>query len=130
MSLVERIKSDFMTAYKEKNFAKKNSLALVKAEILLIEKKRECTDKDVYAILTILLNWIKETLKVTSSEEILSEKNLYESYFPTELSRDEINTILTSNFQKPYDIRTVMSYFEENYWRAVNKKTLSELIKE
>lgn len=129
-NLVNRIQTDFMSAYRAKDFIRKNSLALVKSEIDLIEKERVCLDDDVYAILTKLLKWINETLLVKSTPEILAEKELYDSYMPKQLTRDEMKSILESSFKKPYNVRDVMFYFKENYWRSIDNKILSELIRE
>lgn len=126
--LVKRIKEDFMKFWKEKKIEEKNLLGLVKWEILLIEKERECLDIDVINIIKKLLKWINESLKAKESKELLLEKEILETYLPKELTEKEIEEIL-SNLHWASDIWSIMKYFKENYGGRVDNKLLMTIIK-
>ena len=126
--LIERIKKDFLQAYKNKDFKLKNLLGLVKWEILMIEKtKWKVSDSEIIAIIKKLLKWINETIKFRKNniEELLNEKNILEKYLPIQLTEDEIIKILSN--KKLLNIWDTMKYFNINYKWKVDNKLLSKL---
>ena len=127
--LANKIKKDFITAFKNKEMEKKNLLGLVKWEILLIEKEREVTDWDVIKIIKKLLKWINESLKTKEDKALIKEKEILESYLPKELSKEEIKEIITK-LEDNKNIWLVMKYFKDNYEWRIDNRLVMECIKE
>lgn len=127
--LANKIKKDFITAFKNKEMEKKNLLGLVKWEILLIEKEREVTDIDVIKIIKKLLKWINESLKTKEDKALIKEKEILESYLPKELSKEEIKEIITK-LEDNKNIWLVMKYFKDNYEWRIDNRLVMECIKE
>ena len=127
------IKDDFMIAYKAKEFDRKNSLGLVKSEIINLEKtKWEANDIEVIKVIKKLLKGINDSLKVNqNNKELLIEKDLFESYLPKQLSEFEIKEILLSlKDESRKNVGFIMKYFNENYnWKVDNNLVISVIKK-
>jgi len=128
MKLALKIKEDFMKSWKEKKLNEKNLLGLVKWDILLIEKERECLDIDVIKLIKKLLKWINESLKSKETKSLLFEKEILEKYLPQELTESEIKGILETLDDRK-NIWLIMKYFKENYEWRVDNRLLMSLIK-
>lgn len=99
MNLEERIKADFIAAYKSKEMNKKNFLGVVKGEIetlkLSVAGGMNITDKEVMAILmglekSIRLNTVGDVLTAEAEREL----DYLAPYLPKEMSNEELTPIL------------------------------------
>ena len=101
--LKERLLQDFKEAMKEKNELKKNTIMMVRAAILQIEKdtQKELNDD---AILEILAKEIKkrkdslEDIEKSGREDLIKQVNdemaIIKAYLPEELSMEELEKII------------------------------------
>lgn len=127
--LAVTIKEAFSQAFREKNFAKKNLLGLIKGDILLLEKEtgKEAEDAQVVKLLKKYLKGIEESLAIKADDKLVSEKQILEAFLPTLLSKQEIETILDS--LEDLSLRNVMTYFATHYSGRVDNKLVSELVR-
>lgn len=107
--MYDKIKSDIVTALKEKNTLKLQTLRGVKGEIDLehINKKVEINDTLVIDVISHQIKTRKESILefqkgnrddlVSKTEE---EIGILQEYLPKQLSEDEINSILDEAFKK------------------------------
>jgi len=129
MNLAEQIKSDFMIAYKQKDFAKKNSLWLIKSEILSLEKKNGIANKwDIIKFIKKLLKSIEESQNVSYSADLAREKALYKGYIPKQLTGLEINEELDK--YPNMNMWEIMKYFKEKFDWRVDNKLVSDLVRQ
>ena len=114
--MIDKIKSDLVSAMKEQDKFKVSVLRMLKSAIKdeEINKKTELTDDEV-------LNVIKRQVKVRTSSleeykkynrldlvnDLTKEIDILKSYLPKELSVDEINKIIDEQFNllKPTSIK-------------------------
>ena len=101
--LKEKLLQDFKEAMKEKNELKKNTIMMVRAAILQIEKdtQKELNDD---AILEILAKEIKkrkdslEDIEKSGREDLIKQVNdemaIIKAYLPEELSLEELEKII------------------------------------
>lgn len=103
MSLLEKLKTDLITAMKEKNKEKLNTLRAVKGAIQLevINNKKEESDD---LLLDVVNKQIKmrndsiEEFKKAGREDLInsyqSEIDILKEYMPKQLTEEEINSII------------------------------------
>ena len=94
MTLKEKINSEFVTAFKEKNTLKKSLLSVVKGEIQTSEKNtnvQNMSDEDVLKILNKFAKSIKENISC-GDEVAKKELEIIQSYLPKEMSDYEIES--------------------------------------
>ena len=94
MTLKEKINSEFVTAFKEKNTLKKSLLSVVKGEIQTSEKNtnvQNMSDEDVLKILNKFAKSIKENISF-GDEVAKKELEIIQSYLPKEMSDYEIES--------------------------------------
>ena len=87
MTLKEKINSEFVTAFKEKNTLKKSLLSVVKGEIQTSEKNtnvQNMSDEDVLKILNKFAKSIKENISF-GDEVAKKELEIIQSYLPINL---------------------------------------------
>lgn len=101
--LKEKLLQDFKEAMKEKNELKKNTVMMVRAAILQIEKdtQKELEENQVIEIIAKEVKKRKESLadyeksgREDLIEQINGEINILKEYLPEELSIDEIRKIV------------------------------------
>ena len=107
--MYDKIKSDIVSALKEKDTLKLQTLRGVKGEVDLehINKKVEINDD---LLITVISRGIKtrresiEEFKKGNRDDLISKTNseieLLQTYLPKQLTEDEINTILDDVFKK------------------------------
>lgn len=128
MTISEKIKKDFMIAYKNKDFHKKNLLWLIKWEILLIEKnKLDATDDNVFKIIKKLLKGINETIETNPTDELILEKNILLEYLPKQLTEKEISDIILK--EDLINVKSSIEFFNKNYKGMVNNAIIAKIIK-
>jgi uncharacterized protein len=138
MMLKDVINADFMSAYKEKNFIKKNFLGVLRGAIQTQEGKNiESTDENVLKLIKSMEKGLKENIdyriKVNlpiTDEEI--ELSYLEPYIPKLMSEEEIReavrlTILESTNT---NIGYIMGMFVKTYKGNADNTLVLKIIKE
>lgn len=136
--LKEKINSDYLKAFKEKNAVTKSLLSVVKGEIQTLEKNTgvdNLSDEDVIKILKKVQKSLKETISsISNKEEGVELSNatfeliIVEGYLPKELSREDITKkILELKESGITNIGQIMKEFSN---LPVDRKVVSEVIKE
>ena len=131
MKLKEKISTDYIQAFKEKNSVKKNLLSVVKGEITTIEKNTgvaELNDESVVKILMKIAKSLKETVAMSGDEESKSQLIIVEEYLPKQMSREEItskvNELVSSGVTQ---LGAIMKEFAT---LPADKKIVSEVVRE
>jgi uncharacterized protein YqeY len=129
MNLVERLKSDYLVAFKERRNLEKTFLSTVRGEIQNKEKnsKSELSDNDIIKILQKFEKSVKENISKGSKDAYL-ELEILNRYLPKSLSEYEIRIKieeLVSNGAK--NIGDVMKAFSG---LPADKSIVSKIYKE
>lgn len=129
--LKEKINADFMKAFKEQNLKLKSLLGTIKGEIQTIEKNSKNVslgDEDVIKILNKFAKNLRENLNlVPNDEKSKYELSIIESYLPTNLSVEEIQSKI--DMLVASGIKNMGLIMKEFSTLPVDKKIVSDLIK-
>lgn len=129
MTLKERINSEFVTAFKEKNTLKKSLLSVVKGEIQTSEKNlnvQNMNDEDVLKILNKFAKSIRENIDL-GDESAKSELEIIQSYLPKEMTESEIEFKVNEIVQS--GITNIGQIMKEFVGLQVDKRKVSEIAK-
>lgn len=141
--LKERLLQDFKEAMKEKNELKKNTIMMVRAAILQIEKdtQKELNDD---AILEILAKEIKkrkdslEDIEKSGREDLIKQVNdemaIIKAYLPEELSLEELEKIIEEVIAETgatsmKDMGKVMQAAKAKTAGRADNKVINEIVK-
>ena len=141
--LKERLLQDFKEAMKEKNELKKDTITMIRASILQIEKdtQKELSENEVIEIIAKELKKRKETLaelENSGREDLLSkvkeEIAIIKAYLPAELSREEIEKIVAETIAELgasslKDMGKIMQALKEKTAGRADNKVLNELVR-
>ena len=142
--LKEKLLQDFKEAMKEKNELKKNTILMVRAAILQIEKdtQKELNDD---AILEILAKEIKkrkdslEDIEKSGREDLIKQVNdemaIIKAYLPKELSLEELEKIIEEVIAETgatsmKDMGKVMQAAKAKTAGRADNKVINEIVKE
>lgn len=125
MTLEERIKSDFILAYKEKNMDKKNFLGVLKGEIENMKGKGIEVNSD--SVLAVVKK-MEKSLKMTNDEQAKKELTFLEPYLPKLLSEEEIRNIISKNDMK--SIKEIMQFFNTHHKGLVDNSLVARIARE
>ena len=142
--LKEKLLQDFKEARKEKNELKKNTIMMVRAAILQIEKdtQKELNDD---AILEILAKEIKkrkdslEDIEKSGREDLIKQVNdemaIIKAYLPKELSLEELEKIIEEVIAETgatsmKDMGKVMQAAKAKTAGRADNKVINEIVKE
>lgn len=142
--LKEKLLQDFKEAMKEKNELKKNTIMMVRAAILQIEKdtQKELNDD---AILEILAKEIKkrkdslEDIEKSGREDLIKQVNdemaIIKAYLPKELSLEELEKIIEEVITETgatsmKDMGKVMQAAKAKTAGRADNKVINEIVKE
>jgi len=129
MTIKERINADFIKAFKEKDFARKDFLGLLKSEIQNEETRPNAVSSDANTLL--ILRRMEKTLKQTDSPESLVELQYMEPYLPQLMSEDQIREIV--NGYKANGLNNagqIMGQFNKEHKGLADNRVVSEIVKE
>lgn len=135
MTLKNKINTDYLTAFKEKDTLKKNLLWEIKTEIVLLEKTKEVSDDDIINIISKIIKKVQATIDTCpeTHKEILDkaimEMSILKEYLPQQLSEAEIKDIIYSQLYWK-NMWEVMSFFKTNYNGKVDMSLVSKLFRE
>ncbi len=141
--LKEKLLQDFKEAMKEKNELKKNTIMMVRAAILQIEKdtQKELNDD---AILEILAKEIKkrkdslEDIEKSGREDLIKQVNdemaIIKAYLPEELSLEELEKIIEEVIAETgatsmKDMGKVMQAAKAKTAGRADNKVINEIVK-
>lgn len=142
--LKEQLLQDFKEAMKEKNELKKNTIMMVRAAILQIEKdtQKEVSDPEILDILSKEIKKRKDSLEdimKSGREDLIQQVNdemaIIKAYLPAELSEEELTQILQevvteTGATSMKDMGKVMAAAKiKTAGRADNKK-INEIVKQ
>jgi uncharacterized protein YqeY len=129
MTIKERINADFIKAFKEQDFTRKNFLGLLKSEIQNEETRPNSVSSDENTLL--ILRRMEKALKQTDSPESLVELQYMEPYLPQLMSEDQIREIV--NGYKANGLNNagqIMGQFNKEHKGLADNRVVSEIVKE
>ena len=138
MSLLQQLKTDQLTARKQREKIKATLLTTLISECVSIGKNdgnRETTDKEVIQVIKKFVKNIDETLSHCSDDDLLIECDILNSYLPSQLTEEEITQLVTTFLEQnipnptPKDMGRVMKFLNTNYFGQFDGKTVSQLVK-
>ena len=141
--LKERLLNDLKESMKNKNLIRKNTIQMIRAAILQVEKDKqiELTEEQVIEIIA------KETKKrkdaqiefeKSGREDLINQNNeeiaILSEYLPKQLSEEEIEIIVKKVIEETgattmKDMGIVMKKSKEQIGVAADGKTVSEIVK-
>ncbi|MBE6011192.1 GatB/YqeY domain-containing protein [Anaeropeptidivorans aminofermentans] len=143
MSLKEQLFSDLKEAMREKDTLRKDTIQIVRAGILQIEKDEKIVLDD-FGVIDVISRELKKRNDVLpdyeksgredSVKEILRQIELLKSYLPKQLSENEIETIVASAIEKlnassMKDMGAVMAAVTPELKGKADNKTVSGIVK-
>ena len=142
--LKEKLLEDLKNSMKEKNEIRKNTIQMVRASILQVEKDNGVTLEDDKIIEIIA----KETKKRKDAlgdyeksgredliKQVNEEINILQEYLPKQLSKEEIKSIVKEIVEETgatgiKDMGKVMGAAKQKIGAAADGKTINEVVKE
>ena len=124
MTLIEKINTDFMVAYKAKNMDEKNFLGVLKTEV----SKETKTPEDSF-----IVGKIKAMIKNAATTNSLSELELtiLEGYLPSQLTETDLESIVEKYLEENEvnSMGQIMGHLKTNYGGQYDGKMASTLVK-
>ena len=132
--LLETIRLHMREAKMAKNTVKSNLLSTLYGEMFTQSKNgKEMTEEDELKIIRKFMKNADETLALDIPEDtkakLRTEKEILELYLPKQLSKDEINKIVTEMVSQGKTVKEIMPFFKEKYQGMYDGKTVNEIIK-
>ena len=140
----KKLLEDMKDAMKEKNEVKKNTIQMVRAAILQVEKDNgiELDDNKIMEIIAKeakkredALNEYKKAERQDLVEQIEEEIKVLEEYLPKKMPREELEVKIKEIVEKVQatsikDMGKVMKVAKEEIGLAADGKTINEIVKE
>ena len=132
--LLDDIRKDMFNAKKDKDTLKANLLSTLFSEMFLITKSgKPYTEEDFIKVIKKFTKNIDETLNLEIPEEkkvqLKKEKEILETYLPKQLSKEEIEKIVTEMLGSGKQMKDIMQFFKENHSGMYDGRTVSEMVK-
>jgi uncharacterized protein len=142
--LKEKLLQDFKEAMKEKNELKKNTVMMVRAAVLQIEKdtQKEVLDDQILEIIAKEVKKRKESLadyEKSGREDLIRQINdeiaILKEYLPEELSEEEIRKIVEDAIKETgaetiKDMGKVMQAAKAKSAGRADNKVINEIVRE
>lgn len=142
--LKEELMNDLKNAMKEKDTIKKNTVQMVRAAILQIEKDKgiEVEDETIIDIIAKSVKGKKDALKdfeKAERQDLIEQTNqeikILEKYLPKQLSKEEITIIVEKIISdlgatSMKDIGPVMKEAKAKIGASADGRTINEIVKE
>ncbi len=142
--LKEKLMEDLKSAMKEKDEIKKNTVQMIRAAILQIEKDKaiQLDDNQIIDIIAKEMKKRKDSLsdyEKSGREDLLNaikkEMEIIATYLPKQLSKEEITAIVKEVIAEVgavdiKDMGKVMKTAKERIGAAADGKTINEVVKE
>lgn len=144
MSLKEKLFNDLKQAMKDKDTILKDTIQMVRAGILQIEKDSKI-ELDDDGVIDVIFKEIKKSNDVLPDfeksgrqdliDDLNKKLNILKSYLPIQLTEDEIKEIVLyainkSNASSVKDMGKVMSIVTEKTRGRADNKVVSEIVKD
>lgn len=137
--LKEKINSDYLKAFKERNAVTKSLLSVVKGEIQTLEKNTgvdNLSDDEIIKILNKTVKSLNETLKSLAPVDgkgedivqVVAELAILQCYLPKQMSKDEITQKIVE--LKESGVTNIGQIMKEFASLPVDRKIVSEVIRE
>jgi uncharacterized protein YqeY len=132
--LLETIRQNMREAKIAKDTLKANLLSTLYSEMFTQSKNgRQMKEEDEIKIIRKFIKNADDTIALDVPEEtknkLRTEKEILEHYLPKQLSRDEIDKIVTEMVSEGKTVKEIMPYFKEKYSGMYDGKTVNEIIK-
>lgn len=132
--LMETIRKDMFEAKKVKDTVKSNLLSTLFSEMFNQSKNgKEFTADDELKIIRKFLKNIDETLQLDIPEEtktkLRTEKDILESYLPKQMTKEDIEKIVSGLIAEGKTMKEIMPHFKEHYNGQYDGRTVSEIVK-
>ena len=141
--LKEKLMQDFKDAMKDKDEIKKNTITMIRAAILQVEKDNqvELDDNAITEIIAKELKKRKDSLaeieksdRTDMIEQINTEMGIIKSYLPEELSIEELTTIIEDTIKEVEatsmkDMGKVMQAVKAKTTGRADGRTINEIVK-
>lgn len=142
--LKEKLLQDFKDAMKEKNELKKNTVMMVRAAVLQIEKdtQKEVLDDQILEIIAKEVKKRKESLadyEKSGREDLIKQINdeiaILKGYLPEELSEEEIRKIVEESIKETgatsiKDMGKVMQAAKSKAAGRADNKVINDIVRE
>lgn len=142
--MITKLKKDKMMARKNGEKLKISSLdsVLVECDKARIQNKKDLTDDNVLSVIKKVVTEFKETAemyngygKTQERDEHIQKAEILESYLPTQLTKEQIESEVTSiisqtNASSMKDMGKVMSALKSKFGAALDMGIASKLVKE
>lgn len=142
--LKEKLLEDLKISMKEKNEIRKNTIQMVRAAILQVEKDNNITIEDEKIIEIIAkeakkrkdsLNDYEKSGREDLIEQVKQEIEILQEYLPKQLSKEEIEVIVKQIIEEIgatsiKDMGKVMKASKEKMGASTDGKTINEVVKE
>ena len=140
----KKLLEDMKDAMKEKNEVKKNTIQMVRAAILQVEKDKgiEMDDNQIIEVISKEVKKRKDAIndfEKGGREDLVNqtkeEISYLEGYLPAQLSREEVEEIVKSIIAETgastmKDMGMVMKAAKEEIGTAADGKTINDVVKE
>ena len=132
--LLETIRQHMRDAKMAKDTVKSNLLSTLYGEMFTQSKSgKPFTEEDEIKIIRKFIKNADETLSLDVPEDtkakLRTEKGILEVYLPKQLSRDEIDKIVTEMVSQGKTVKEIMPFFKEKYQGMYDGRTVNEIIK-
>jgi uncharacterized protein YqeY len=129
MTIKERINADFIKAFKEQDFPRKNFLGLLKSEIQNEETRPNAVSNDGNTL--SILRRMEKSLKQTNTAESLVELQYMEPYLPKLMSENQIREIVSGYKATGLtNAGQIMGQFSKEHKGLADMKLVSSIIAE
>ena len=142
--LKEKLLADLKQSMKDKNVVRKNTVQMVRAGILQIEKDtgKEVDDNKIIDIIAKEMKTKKDAIKDferAGRQDLVDQTNeemrVLEEYLPKQLSKDEIKEIVSKVIEETgaisiKDMGIVMKEAKSKIGAGADGKTINEVVKE
>lgn len=142
--LKEKLMEDLKTSMKEKNDVRKNTIQMVRAAILQIEKDKgiQVDDNKILEIIAKEVKSKKDAIvdfEKAAREDLIKQTNeemaILQEYLPKQLTHDELKEKITAIIAEVgatsiKDMGTVMKEAKSQIGTAADGKSINEVVKE
>ncbi len=141
--LKEKLMQDFKDAMRDKDELKKNTVMMIRAAILQVEKdtQKELDDNNITEIIAKELKKRKDSLEEIQKtdrqdmiDQVNSEIAIIKAYLPEELSEEELTSIINETIAEVgatsmKDMGKVMQAVKAKTTGRADGKTINEIVK-
>jgi len=134
MSLLQRIKTDQLSARKARDKFKTSILTTLLSEASrpgLDDGKRESIDSEVVGVVKKFIKGMKESLDINYTDAIHHELCIVSEYLPVQLTTEELTDVCGGLFKVNPDINMgqAMGWFKKRFDGKYDGKQLSEVVR-